>query len=465
MPRQRPPRQRRNSRPVRVYLNGGRFWGDFRKYADVGGKREPLVLPGSRLATDDPTVARRLADSRQALYEAARAPQRSAGAIGDDQTLRGAVAAFLGRKKAEAEGAVADRQNRVARQHELVTNLAQVVGMLEADGIVRLADIDRGAISRLAERICQTPGRDGPLSESSQRKRLMALSAVLTDAVGRGLVNHNPIHRHPAVPSAHVPAPAEGVTLPPKDRHLPPWDVQRLVDVLVERTKDQRHPRAPRAALVAILLVYTGLRLREATGLEWQHVDPPPNARTPGTIRVVRTKRRDLKNKGAARQVPLWPACWAILDAAATRLGIARDRDGLVVPGESGGMITRIHGTLRAALIAAGLPAVTPHGLRHTYATARLRCTLTSPTGVVIAAPRDRIARELGHASETLIAERYGHDDGRPTFLIGSLLDYADAARLVYPARKTRKSTGATRAGGTVAARAGSRPAKRASGR
>ena len=41
-----------------------RYYGDFRDFADVGGKQEALIGPGQRRATTDPDVAQKLAMDR-----------------------------------------------------------------------------------------------------------------------------------------------------------------------------------------------------------------------------------------------------------------------------------------------------------------------------------------------------------------------------------------------------------------
>jgi hypothetical protein len=49
-----------------------RAYADFRDYADVGGKLEPLIAAGERFATTDPDVAAKLAGERFTELEAAR---------------------------------------------------------------------------------------------------------------------------------------------------------------------------------------------------------------------------------------------------------------------------------------------------------------------------------------------------------------------------------------------------------
>jgi hypothetical protein len=61
------PRRRKS----RIYWRSGRAWADFRDYADAGGRLEPLVAPGARMATKDADVAAHLVTERlQGLEEA-----------------------------------------------------------------------------------------------------------------------------------------------------------------------------------------------------------------------------------------------------------------------------------------------------------------------------------------------------------------------------------------------------------
>src|SRR5215207_3955752 len=56
----------------RVYWRSGRAWGDFRDYADCGGRLEALTVQGERLATQDPDVAQALVAARVRELDALR---------------------------------------------------------------------------------------------------------------------------------------------------------------------------------------------------------------------------------------------------------------------------------------------------------------------------------------------------------------------------------------------------------
>ncbi len=71
------PRRRKS----RIYWNHGRLWGDFRDFADVGGKREPLIPKGDAQATTDPDLAAALASGRLTGLRALRRRRQESGAV------------------------------------------------------------------------------------------------------------------------------------------------------------------------------------------------------------------------------------------------------------------------------------------------------------------------------------------------------------------------------------------------
>ena len=56
----------------RLYWREGRAWGDFRDYADVGGRREALVAEGTKQATSDEDLARVLLGRRLEVLDGKR---------------------------------------------------------------------------------------------------------------------------------------------------------------------------------------------------------------------------------------------------------------------------------------------------------------------------------------------------------------------------------------------------------
>src|SRR5207244_9892811 len=81
----------------RVYWRGGRAYGDFRDYGDVGGAQERLIVPGERLATRNAEIAEILMAHRVAALNRLRAQRQSRVVHGLPKTieLEAAVAAHL----------------------------------------------------------------------------------------------------------------------------------------------------------------------------------------------------------------------------------------------------------------------------------------------------------------------------------------------------------------------------------
>lgn len=125
----------------------------------------------------------------------------------------------------------------------------------------------------------------------------------------------------------------------------------------------------PRKWLAMVVLkAYTGLRWGELSGLHWEDIDVER-----GLIRIRRSNWRGIfgapKTKGSKRPVPL-PARFLELSGQAqptglifvvTRHGRGVDRKGQAFKGSP------LNKVLRAACAAAGVPRITPHGLRRTF--------------------------------------------------------------------------------------------------
>src|SRR5260370_41128976 len=60
----------------RIYWRGGRAYGDFRDYGDVGGAQERLIVPGERLATSNAEIAEILMAQRLAALNRLRAERQ-----------------------------------------------------------------------------------------------------------------------------------------------------------------------------------------------------------------------------------------------------------------------------------------------------------------------------------------------------------------------------------------------------
>jgi len=261
-------------------------------------------------------------------------------------------------------GSLRLRQLAPATIRTYSTDLRQLLDFLTATGSApRPEEVDRPLLTRfLLHR---------PLAPRSIRRRQAVCSALFTFLQEEGRVTANPARRIrlPKVP-ASLPA------------ALAPDQVQRLLAL----------PLAPWERCILTLLLTAGLRHAEAATLTLDDVDIAG-----GTLRV--------HGKGAKeRLLPLHPDAARTLrehlaqrPATASRaLFLTSWRRGMAVPGH---YIERLFNRLAKQ---AGIPGLTPHRLRHTFATYLLR------SGVDI-----RTVQELlGHADLRTTAI-YLHSDLR----------------------------------------------------
>lgn len=207
------------------------------------------------------------------------------------------------------------------------------------------------------------------------------LSGALDAAVREGALARNP---------------ARGLSLPTRTRTLPVTWTREQVSVFLAAV-------APRedAALWAVF-VYTGMRIGEVIALRWEDVD---FAR--GALSVRRTASQDVDGKRAIldgaktassnRLIVLPKPCLAALKWHRQITA----SDGWVFADERGGPIAEstIRTQLDAVILETGLPRITPHGLRHSYASLALQA------GV----PMKVVQETLGHASLAMTMDLYSH--------------------------------------------------------
>ena len=131
------------------------------------------------------------------------------------------------------------------------------------------------------------------------------------------------------------------------------------------------------------LLAYSGLRLREATSLQWRHYNAKKNQLTvPGT-----------KTESSYRIVPVIPELGALLATIRARRGPEADKATIV---HVGGCL----GALKTACDAVGVATLTHHSLRHFFATMCIESGVDIPT----------VSRWLGHSDGGALAMKtYGH--------------------------------------------------------
>jgi integrase len=163
-----------------------------------------------------------------------------------------------------------------------------------------------------------------------------------------------------------------------------------------------------------LLFTTTGMRRSELLGLPWRAVDLEA---TPGRLAIVQIvvvlDRRpvivaEAKTATSRRQLALDPFTTAALKAYRVQQlqerlawGPAWTDTGLVFIREDGQVLhpERVSKRFKRLVQDAGLPPITLHGLRHSYATAALAA----------GEPLKVVSERLGHASTSITANLYQH--------------------------------------------------------
>lgn len=231
-----------------------------------------------------------------------------------------------------------------------------------------------------------------PLSPATVNKTIDVLQAVLALAREYGHIADNPATGRRRRLKATKPRPVHLDAAEP---------IQALLDAAAILDADPRHRMRDRHAIVATLL-FAGLRAHELCQLRWRDIDLP-GAR----LHVTRSK-----TDAGRRTIDLLPILRAILAAHRDR-GPAPDPDDLVFPTESG--TQRDKGNLRNRVLQPTIPVadrllaerghpplphgLTPHKLRHTYASILVACG-TDPATVM---------HQLGHTDPHFTLRTYVH--------------------------------------------------------
>jgi integrase len=261
-------------------------------------------------------------------------------------------------------------------------------------GAVRLQQLRREQIAKhyswlLAEGRCD--GEDKPLSASTLRRIHATLHRALRDAVRSRWI--------PLNPASDVELPSAGS----KDR--PAWDssqVRRFLETV----------RADRLAPLWLLYATTGARRGELLALRWDDVDLDA-----GTISIRRAMTEvggeiiegEPKTRSGKRTIAIDPATVAALRThhkaqVAERLaaGPRWQEKGLVFSAETGGwlMPNKVSSAFIAAVKRSGLPTLSLHGLRHSFATIAL---------VERKQPVTVVSSRLGHANVSITLDIYSH--------------------------------------------------------
>jgi integrase/recombinase XerC len=190
--------------------------------------------------------------------------------------------------------------------------------------------------------------------------------------------------------AAGVASPARAIRSPKSERRLPAIldrdDVRRLIEF---DSEDQRPaPRRDRAIMET--LYSSGLRVSELCGLNWRDLDEE--------LGMV-TVRAGKGNKD--RVVPIGEPALDALKAWRRAMPVAWEADGPVITNLRGARLTTrsVENIIARRLQTAGIDrAITPHGLRHSFATHLLGA----------GADLRSIQEMLGHAS-LATTQRYTH--------------------------------------------------------
>jgi integrase len=384
-----------------------RYYGDFRDFADVGGKREALIPRGAERATTDLVLAQSLAASRLADLEARRRSRQRGEPEGE--TFLAPYVVYHLRKKRLAKR-VTPQWLDAAELHlraaiEFFCNRGRPLPQ-DSSGEVLLSSISDRELRSISvidiqdytEWLAKRPANRGAktLSQSSQRKYLNSLSNLFKRAISEG-----------KVPAGHNPV--SGLLEKPQDQHErgeSRWLEVHEAALLLESARTYR-PKRPYAAIppemlhaIIATMLLTGGRPDEVYGL---HVRDVSFERGTITFRPNESRAR-VKTAGSVRAVPMWPQLRAILEEYLREHPI---RSGLLFPSpRTGKKVDDIRKALDEIATRVGWRKgeIRPYAFRHTYCAARLQ---TLDRGHPVS--EFTVGRELGHGGAALVRAVYGH--------------------------------------------------------
>lgn len=251
----------------------------------------------------------------------------------------------------------------------------------------QLGNMELRAVRPVHVQACMTLISDK--SESLQHKVLITLNQLFKTAKDNSLIARNP---------------ADGITTTP---HAKPkkkkWLTPEETDQLMHTTMD------PRATAFCALCLYCGLRKEEALGLQWTDIEG--GALTVRRAVTFLTNQPDpvqeLKTDAASRSIPIpGPLREVLLNTP--HLGQ------YIVTAAGGGEMTRSAFTRLWNKVRAAVPFhVTPHMLRHTYATMLYHANVDLRTAQHL----------LGHSSIQVTADIYTHIQQEDNLKAGGQID------------------------------------------
>ena len=369
----------------RIYWRSGKAYGDFRDFADVGGRREALKPAGMRVPTTDPDVAAKLSTDRVADLETMR---RNQGLFGQTIVERGLAEYAAHHLEEKARSGSVTEGHLAISEHYLRRAVEFFRGERALSGI-RTSDVQ----AFVAHLQTKGNGRGGTLSGGSILKHLNALGNLYRRAASEEYVppGYNPV--------------AALLDKPTADHHEAAWLEVHEAALFLDATERHRPVRAYCALraihpLVATFLL-TGGRKAEVLGLEVRDVSFDRK-----TVTFRPNEHRRLKTRNSHRTVPLWPQLEEILRPYVFSATAPRG-EGLLFPSDrGGGMIWDMRKALDAIARSAAWEAgeIRTRMFRHTYCAARLQ---TLDRGAPVSPWV--VSREMGHGDLSLVDRVYGH--------------------------------------------------------
>jgi integrase len=264
-------------------------------------------------------------------------------------------------------------------------------------GAMRAAALTPKHVTDLDEKLATTETSQGrsKLSPRSRQAAIGTLKSAYKWGTENELLSRNPIAavRRPGLPKKEV-------------GHWDEEDAKQFLDATAE----------DRLRALWALALTRGFRRQELAGLCWDALDLGEEDEEEGTLRVFRTRVMDKgrphegtpKSDASKRTIGLDVHLVNLLKIhkgaqaeERMRLGLGRNPHGYVFTNELGrpyspDWITRRFNKLVKAL---GLPRITLHGARHSYASALMAAGVNPKV----------VQQELGHSTVSITLETYGH--------------------------------------------------------
>ncbi len=228
---------------------------------------------------------------------------------------------------------------------------------MSAAGTSQVAQVSTADVAEYLALLREGDEQHPPLAASSAGRAVVAVRGLHAFALAEGLAESDPARAvRPPVPPRRLP------------RAIPLPEVERLLQI----PGDSPAQRRDRALLE--VLYGTGARISEAVGLDVDDLDLTGQRGADGAVATVRLAGKG----GRQRIVPVGSYALTALEAYLVQARpalAARARSGPRSPAvflnARGGRLTRqgAWGALRAAAARAGLAEISPHMLRHSFAT------------------------------------------------------------------------------------------------